>query len=276
MRKAIPAAAFRRAFIPAATFLLVATALFSQTLKVASFSMERLGDGAGKDYQALAGIMRKFDVVGCVDVRSPETFAGVVKRMGVEWKGFVSERPTGSAQRREYYGYIWKAPKVRMAQPLGYFNDAGNTYTTKPYAAEFETSDFDLTVILSHITAGPYAKAQISRWGDVYNYYVGLVSGGNVILAGDFGRAGRDDFDNLLSIDGLDDALDFSALTALGPHGPVSASDHIFVNLFTRNRVVRAGAYDYVPDFAGGDYGKARRTVSDHLPVSIELKMGAY
>ena len=127
--------------------------------------MERLGDGAGKDYQALAGIMRKFDVVGCVDVRSPETFAGVVKRMGVEWKGFISERPTGNAQRREYYGYIWKAPKVRMAQPLGYFNDAGNTYTTKPYAAEFETSDFDLTVILSHITAGPSAKARIRPAG---------------------------------------------------------------------------------------------------------------
>jgi len=47
-----------------------------------------------------------------------------------------------------------------------------------------------------------------------------------------------------------------------------------FVNLFARNNIVNAGEYDYVPDLTTGDYPKARETISDHLPVYIELRVG--
>jgi len=254
-------------------FLFVSVTLFSQTLKIATFNMERVGDSPKKNYDALAQIVQRFDIVGCINFIAPIGIADIMKHMGNEWKSFVTGQQTGTNLSKEYYAYIWKSGKMRMAQSLGYFNDPKNTFVRKPYGAEFETSNSDFTLILVHIT-GNANKGEINHLGEVYNYFLDLVSGGNVILGGDFNRTSKDAFANLMGTDDLDDAVGFARKTTIDLHGLSSSDDHIFVNLFARNNIVNAGEYDYVPDLAAGDYPQARETISDHLPVYIELKIG--
>ena len=141
--------------------------------------MERLGDNPKKNYDALAQIVQKFDIVGCIDVITPVGIADIMKHMGNEWKSFVTGQQTGTnlSNSKECYAYIWKNGKMRMAQSLGYFNDPENIFVRKPYGAEFETSNSDFTLILVHIT-GNAQIVEINHLGEVYNYFLGLVSGG--------------------------------------------------------------------------------------------------
>ena len=263
----------RRGSLFVLAFFLASAALFSETIRVAVFDVARLGQTPTQNYAALARIMQKFDIVGCVDVAAPLGLDNIMKHMGNEWTSFVADQPSGRNGAKEYYGYIWKNGKMRMAQSLGYFSDPKNVFVSKPYGAEFETSDSDFTLVLAHI-AGNLAH-EVGHLAEVYDYFLGLVSAGNLILGGDFGRASGDAFASFLEAENLDDAAGFSAKTTIGPHGLLSSDDHIFVNSFTRGSLLKAGSYDYVPDVASGDYEKARETISAHLPIYIELRLGS-
>ena len=161
-------------------FLFVSVTLFSQTLRIATIQHRAPRRYPKKNYDALAQIVQRFDIVGCINVIAPVGIADIVKHIGNEWKSFVTGQQTGTNLSKEYYAYIWKNRKIRMAQSLGYFNDPKNTFVRKPYGAEFETSNSDSTLILVHITG----NAQIVEINhlrevyEVYNYFLGLVSGG--------------------------------------------------------------------------------------------------
>jgi len=252
-------------------FLFASSALFAQTLRIATFSMARLEDSPKRNYAVLAQIVRRFDLVGCIDVGAPEGLARIMKYLGNEWTSFVSERPNGNGSLKEYYGFIWKSGKIRFAHSLGYFKDSNNLFATKPYGAEFLTSNGDFTLILVHLSENVAPEAR--HLGEVYEYFLGLVAAGNVILGGDFNHVSSDQLDGFREAENLTDAMDFDTRTVLGLHGPALSSDHIFVNLFTRGSLREAGAYDYVPELGAGDYSKCRDTISDHLPVYIELRL---
>jgi len=158
-----------------------------------------------------------------------------------------------------------------MAHSLDYFKDPHNLFAVKPYGAEFLTSNSDFTLILVHLSE---KAAQETRYlADVYDYFLGLVAAGNLILGGDFNHASSDQLDGLREAENLTDAMEFDTKTTLGLKGPISGGDHIFVNLFTKGSLRGSGAYDYVSELAAGNYTRSRETISDHLPVYIKLRL---
>jgi endonuclease/exonuclease/phosphatase family metal-dependent hydrolase len=192
-----------------------------------------------------------------------------MKYLGSEWTSFVSESSGATGSLKEYYGFIWKSGEIRIAHSLGYFKDPNNLFATKPYGAEFITSNSDFTLILVHLSQNVVSETR--HLTDVYDYFLGLVAAGNLILGGDFDHASSDQLDTFREVESLADAASFKTKTIVGPHGPVSSGDHIFVNLFTKGSLRGAGAYDYVTELAAGDYAKSRETISDHLPIYIDL-----
>ena len=61
--------------------------------------------------------------------------------------------------------------------------------------------------------------------------------------------------------------------TTLGRDGYANAYDHIFVSLNLAGRVTHEGRYDIVASCCDNDFARCRRTLSDHAPVFVEVRL---
>ena len=130
--------------------LLVSASLFAANIKVATFNMDRLGEGQ-KNYSMLSKIIQNFDLVGCIEIMTPGSMASIAKLLPSNWKYFISEEPVGSINNKEYCGYFWNNDKIQIIRPLGYYDNSYDEFIRPPYAAVFQSGKFDFTLVLDQI-----------------------------------------------------------------------------------------------------------------------------
>lgn len=243
---------------------------------IASFNVLHLGWDNSKDMEALACIIDHFDVVALIEL---ETLAGItdlatyLKRLsGEDWDFHISENEVGEGTYKEFYGFVWRKSKVVMTGVTGFFPETDDEFKREPYAANFTIGNFSFTIAAIHVIFGDtiaQRRAEAEHLTDVYNYLQDLdVIENNIIIAGDFNLPVSDSAFTILSLDSVTNAISPDQKTTIGDTGLVSAYDNILLSPSISDFAVSSGVLDFTKD----NYATIRFTVSDHIPVWVEIE----
>lgn len=256
--------------------LFLSSITFSQEKYIASFNALRLGKGE-KDYMGTAEAIKSFHMVGLVEImnrRGVEELADSLHKItGRKWDYHISPYPEGDSGYKEYYGYIWQKDEVELIEELGFYPDLENRFTRPPYGAFFRMGNFDFIMVMAHSIFGKNAslrRAEAFNYDEVYDYFQSLDGKEkDVLIAGDFNLSANDEaFEQLtlLHPDKIVYAIDPTLKTTIGSKGLANSYDNIFLStIHTQEFKGKSGKYD----FTRGDYIRARKEISDHLPVFI-------
>lgn len=242
---------------------------------IAAFNVLHLGWNNNKDFEALACIVNHFDIAGLVEVETEEGIAELIENLekltGKNWEYHISDKEVGEDSYKEFYGFVWKTENVSMNSAIGFYPEVANEFKREPYAAEFTMGSFTFTFAIIHVVFGDSIserRAEVSHLDEVYNYYQGLDAVKNdVIIGGDFNLPVDDPAFTILSVDDMKYAIPATQFTTIGQTGLVSSYDNMFFSKYTDEAGV-SGVLDFTKD----NHAQIRTTVSDHLPVWIEIK----
>jgi|GEM_PF-2008078 len=242
---------------------------------VATFNALHLGWNNSKDFEALACIINHFDIVGLVEVETEEGLTELTENLeklsGKNWDYHISDKDVGEGTYKEFYGFVWNTETVSMNSAVGFFPEVADEFKREPYAAEFTMGTFTFTFAVIHVVWGDSIterRGEVDHLDEVYNYFQGLDAVKNdIVIGGDFNLPVDDAAWTILTIDNMNHAIPATQLTTIGQTGLSSSYDNIFFSKYTDEAGV-SGVLDFTKD----NYSEIRKTVSDHIPVWIEIK----
>lgn len=260
-------------------FFFMILAIFGEEAYIASFNTLHLGWSRDKDYGRMAEFIEFFDLVALQEVMNEEGLAHLVENLNRKekgrWKYLISPYPVGSSDYKEYYAFVWDSENVKLLGEDGYYTGKNShDFERPPYAATFKMREFDLTLVSVHSIFGDsinQRRVEALMMIDVYEYYQSLdEEEKDILIAGDFNLPAYDDaFSEMLSDeDQIYYGIDPTTKTTIGKQGLASSYDNIFYPYkYTSEYTGNSG----IIDFTNGEYRKVRKSVSDHLPVFIEV-----
>ncbi len=256
-----------------------------ERLTVAAYNVRRLGE-KGKDLDALARVIRNFDICGLVEVQDEKSLALLAARLRSltrrPWGfmyGEATRRPGGSYT--EAYGVVWRRDRAQTGDGvMGNVWDPGERFRHDPFMASFKRGNFDFTLILLHTrwTNDKHGsrRDEVMAAAALVNRLRKRGNEKDFILMGDFNYSATSRI--------LRDMAERGNLRRLTPGEPTTfkrdnsgyahAYDHIYASRNTAEREFVPGlsrALD-VTRYLYGDAGtesmaRSKRNVSDHLPV---------
>ncbi len=242
---------------------------------VATFNALHLGWNNAKDMLALACVVSHFDLVGLVEIDDPQGLVDLEAELelltGELWSSHVSPHAVGNANGTEYYGYVWRDAEVTMTGALGFFDDPNDDIKREPYGANFQMGSFDFTLVVFHLQYGQTIttrRAEAQQLVNVYDYFQNLNGAEqDVLIGGDFNLPGDDAAFTLVDDRNVSFITDPEQKTTLSGSGFANSFDNIFFPATHTTEIVDAGAFD----FTQGNYPVVSDTVSDHIPVWVEV-----
>ncbi len=242
---------------------------------VASLNPLHLGKANNKDMVALACIVSHFDLVGLVEIFDPAGVASLEVELealtGEAWSHHVSPTPVGNANGWEYAAFVWRDAEVELTSVIGFYDDPEDTIKREPYGANFAMGAIDFTFVVFHLQYGSTLatrRAEAAELIHVYDWFQAANGDeGDVLIGGDFNLPGNDSAFTLVGHDGVDYVIDPEQPTSIGYDGLASSFDNIFYPAGELTELMGAGAHDYTM----ANYSTVVQTVTDHLPVWIEL-----
>ncbi|WP_319370314.1 endonuclease/exonuclease/phosphatase family protein [uncultured Ilyobacter sp.] len=266
------------------TYFLISFSIFSQEAYIASFNSLHLGWDKNKDYKSISEFLSLFDLIGLQEVMKKDgvkKLTGELERTtGEKWKYLISDHSVGTEKYREYYAYIWRDKKVKLVNKnRGFYKPNAGTngekeYMRDPYGADFKIGEFDFTYVLCHVVYGDSVRerrAEAYLLDKVYKYFQDLdINEQDILIGGDFNLPAYDDsFRRLFSHeDQIFYGIDPINKTTIGKSGLSNSYDNIFYSYrYTKEFTGNSG----ILDFTKGNYSEVRKSISDHLPVFIEV-----
>ena len=267
-------------------FLLLVSHIYMETIVLGSFNTLHLG-WEGKNYIETAKILSLFDIVALQEVMKKEGLIELTTKLeeitNEKWAYHLSPVPVGNNSKyNEYYAFIYKKQKVTFIKSFGFYKEFDNQFIREPYGAMFKSGKIDFVLVNNHLLYGDEKKDrqdEAKELSKVYDYFQGLDSKEqDVIILGDFNLPAFDSsFQNIFKHkDELFYAIDPKYKTTLGKKSLANSYDNIFYSfLYTKEYTGNNGTYDYTEDYIN-TYGEKRydilrKTISDHIPVFIEL-----
>lgn len=269
---------FGRAAIRWAAFLLLCLSFSAYAeLRVASWNIQNFGWGKKKDYEAVATVVERFDLVAVVELMRPEALEDLERRLerrtGEPWSSLASDA-IGRSGYKEHYGFIWRESAVSYVDGAVVFIDVDDTFAREPFSARFRNRQngevFALAAV--HIFYGksvqdrlPELRALAEYWDWLAEIYPDTPR----ILAGDFNIA--PDHTALATLRNKARPVITQGATTL------SSRDGRYANLYDNLWVEREGlrlsdaGIGRYPEWLGLTHEAARATVSDHAPVYLVL-----
>ncbi|MES1937117.1 endonuclease/exonuclease/phosphatase family protein, partial [Salinisphaera hydrothermalis] len=246
-------------------------------VRIASWNLKHLGWNNGKNLQAVAQIVGRFDLVAIQEVMDPAAARRLAKIVsqdtGEPW-GVTTSQLEGDSSYRESYAFLWRKSAVAHDSGDSLYLDPGNKFAREPYTASFTTKDnhTELTLGTVHINYGDGRSDRTAeiRVLDQYWQWMGKTYQGHRLLMGDFNMSPKDRSWRAL------DALAVPSITSGA--STLSKTDGRFAHLYDniwhskadRLNITARGVLHY-PAILGMSHKKAFATVSDHAPVYIAL-----
>ncbi len=265
-------------------YILISFSSFAQEAYIASFNSLHLGWNKDKDYKSIAEFLSLFDLIGLQEVMKKDGVKKLATELerttGEKWGYVISDYSVGSKRYREYYAYIWKEDKVKLInKKRGFYKPNRNSkgekqYIRAPYGADFKIGEFDFTYVLCHLIYGDNVserRAEAYLLDEVYDYFQELdPDEQDILIGGDFNLPAYDDsFRHFFAHkDQIFYGIDPVNKTTIGEKKLANSYDNIFYSYkYTKEFTGNSG----VIDFTHGDYSEVRKSISDHLPVFIEV-----
>ena len=266
-----------------------------ETLNIATWNIRAFG--ASKRTAAaiyyIAEIIRQFDLVGIVELRSNlKDLARVLEVLGPTWRAIYSDTIRDRGGNWERVGYVYDKRAVThtgfaaAAQPprskKGTEYVPNYTWWRTPYMASFRAGFFDLVVLTTHIRWGHSDEARIKELGTLAEWIELKQKSENredtdLLVMGDFNIADDNMLQAIMS-HGLKipkPLIKKSFGTNLEKDKRYDQILHspVFPELFTNKAgVLDFYAKDINPLFPGMDKNKFINQLSDHLPLWIQIR----
>jgi endonuclease/exonuclease/phosphatase family metal-dependent hydrolase len=270
--------AFRRAVSCWLGFLLLCLSFSTfAEVRLASWNIQHFGWGEKKDYEAVAAVVERFDLVAIVELMRPEALEELKRRLerrsGEAWGSLASDA-IGRSSYREHYGFIWRESAVAYVDGAVVFIDGDDTFAREPFSARFHDRENDRVFALAaiHILYGssvrdrvPELRALVEYWDWLAEIYPDTPR----ILAGDFNIAPQ--HPALAALRAKARPLITDGATTL------SSRDGRYANLYDNLWIEHEGfmvggsGIGRFPEWLGLTHEQARAKVSDHAPVYMLL-----
>ncbi|MGN8200508.1 helix-hairpin-helix domain-containing protein [Salinisphaera sp. RV14] len=249
-------------------------------IRIGSWNLKHLGWNNGKDLDAVAHIIGRFDLVALQEVMDPAAARKlahiVAEQTGEPW-GVTTSQLEGDSSYKESYAYLWRKSAVAHDGGDSLYVDPGNKFAREPFTAEFtaEDSHTELTLGTVHISYGDNRSDRTAEIKvlDQYWRWMGTTYHGRRLLMGDFNMPPTDPawrgLDSLATPSITSGASTLSKTQGRYAH----LYDNIWHNKSDRLNITARGVLHY-PAILGMSHKIAYAKVSDHAPVYIVLGHG--
>lgn len=263
------------------TILILITTLVScnnrpDNIKVAAFNIYFLGSRTvSKDYDRLAEVLSEYSIIGIQEIIDKEGVDllrdALNDKTGVKWEYHISNDPKGNPNRPQYFGFLWRSDHIDEYEDCGEYVGEERFYRT-PYGMRFTSGKLDFIFVIAHLSHQQFdTSREVSVLVNVYDYYLNIFDDeDDVIIGGDFNlESTHESFETLFKHENkLKLAVDVDTPTTVKKYSLGRSIDNIiFSETLTKESTGISGA----TDFTNGNYSNAKWTISDHLPVWIEL-----
>ena len=264
------------------------------TLKIASWNVQRLGHGH-KDLDIVGDVIDEFDLVAVQEVMTREVVDALTSRTPGH-RALLTDTPTPSeGSHREFFAFFYDPSKLDPVLNT-FVPDPRDEFARDPFMACFKLVENHerLCLLTVHVVWGDRVaerKAEIValgeafRWaqeGDETSSWIVLGDFNRVVDSGDADEGPEDEWAELLDGRRLRAPVVLAGQetpTTLGKSSYANAFDHVynsghvFVSDDLADDLVEAGRFDIVQEVCGGAFDLCKKTVSDHAPVFLELRL---
>lgn len=250
-------------------------------MTIATWNIQRLGHNNQKSFEQLGVVAGKADFIAVQEVMTEEAVSNLERSLesttGEPWSALSSDA-TGRGSYKERYAFLWRESKVAYEDGAVSYLDRHDIFEREPFSAQFrELATSKLFVAATvHVLYGdgPEDRApEIRKLAEYWNWLDDVYPGNaNLFLMGDF---------NMPPSDRAWDELKVYAkpLVTKGA-STLSAQDGKFANLYDNIFVRKGGGPDVsqafvlnYPRLIGWSHKKARKHLSDHAPVFIQVSL---
>jgi len=263
-------------------------------LRIAFWNLRDLSSRSRNDQErrAICKIIsdEAFDAVAVCEVNDTtilEDLAVILTEGGQRWRSVTSEKVGNSTHSSESYGVLYNDEvlevyetrllprKLLKGLDIGDVGiDAKLTFDRAPYAVTLGTDDgrFDLALVIVHVTWGKTVAPRIAEVRALHSYYDEVFKKEHdVLVGGDFNRNVGDE----ASLVWLTKRSQLADTTSPSPPTVIqgkSTYDHIMLNPSQTTEYHNVhGVVEFDQTVFNGDIRAAKKAVSDHRPVWVEL-----
>lgn len=233
--------------------------------------------GRSKDAQEIAFIarvLRDYDLVAVQEVSTGPAGAQAVARLvdeldrtGTDWDYALSDPTTGAGSER--YAYLWKPSRLRLIGRPWLEEALADPVDREPFLARFEANGRRMLAASFHaVPSSKDPEREVMLLDTLHHLY----EEDHLLVMGDFNlsqRAGA--FDGLKTLGYVPVLVDQRTSLKMRRQGGEHLASE-YDNIFYEGgplRPGRAGALDFSVGF---ETLREARTISDHLPVYLEVQ----
>ena len=256
--------------------LCLSTSLLAE-VRIASWNIQHFGWGEKKNYEAVAAVVERFDLVAIVELMRPEALQDLEQRLqrrtGESWASLASEA-LGRSSYREHYGFIWRESAVSYVDGAVVFIDGDDTFAREPFSARFHAHETDQVFALAviHVLYGASVRERVPELhalADYWDWLAEIYPDTPRVLAGDF---------NIVPQHPALEALRLKAKPLITEGAStLSTYDGRYANLYDNlwvepdELLITGSGIGRFPEWLGMTHQQARASVSDHAPVYLLL-----
>lgn len=267
-------------------FFLAGAAFAAEDIRLATWNIERLGQGTNKSFEALGRIGADFDFLAVQEVMSAAglyLFRDALEaESGESWSLLYSHRVGRGPAYAEKYAFVWRDSRIRYVDGAVVYLDLLDTLAREPYAARFEVVDGSFRFVAAniHILFGRSVHDRLPEIEYLSNLWEWLI------------ETFPDDKDNIFFFGDFNLAPTHEAFSGLRQHAvpavtrgatTISTIEGRFANLYDNIWISRSNKlsinYSAIVPFPraiGFTHEQARRHVSDHAPVYVSIASGQF
>ena len=249
----------------------------NETVKLITWNLFNFGKSKDDQEMAfIADLLRDYDVVAVQEVNTGPDGAQAVARLddeldrrGAQWDYVVSDPTTGAGSER--YAYLWKPSRVRLLGRAWLEAALADDLDREPYLARFETLQNRQQMLVASLHAVPRAKRpadEIVLLDELHRLY----GDDHLLILGDFNLSQKHQAWDELKAAGYQPVLVDQKTSIRMRRKDGQHLSREYDNIFYEPAFLQVGASGVV-DFTGEFRTlKQARTISDHLPVFMEVR----
>lgn len=255
-----------------------AVAAASDTTILASWNIRNLGWDNGKDYEALGVIGSHFDFISVQEVMSETgilAFRDALElETGTSWEHLCSDH-IGRGSYREMYCFVWRDQKIEWVDGAIVYLDDRDVFAREPFSARFQTrSGFAFVATSVHSIYGANVSAREEEASALRAYRDWLsdtFSPTPIFLMGDFNLAPTNPAWQPLGEVMLPLIRDGATTISTIDGRFANLYDNIWIEADQDLPISRYGRLEFPHQVLNISHSQARESVSDHIPVWVEL-----
>lgn len=262
--------------------LLTSTCVLADTMSLASWNIRNISSNSRSDAElgVIAVVLARYDFIAIQEIRTDtKVLDRLVDILKTEFKkdyAYVASKKIGNSSRKEIYGYLYRTDMVQYKEDSAFvYDDPNDHFIREPYCAEFLAGQFDFAICSIHTEFGDgktEPRNEVKRLDDVYQW-LRYQDKKDILIVGVFNLPANDEaWADLKALDDVKFAIPLTVQTTIGDK---SFYDNIWYSKFSDEVVAGSGSvfeFDeliYTPEMKSD----ASRQVSDHRPVSIDVKI---